>query len=58
MASAASTNLDLAVGEECRKTDLDTTGTRSQHPVAARSLPKVVAATWKVHQLHEILPTT
>jgi hypothetical protein len=33
-------------------------GTRSLDLKADRILPEVVAATWKVHRLREILPTT
>jgi hypothetical protein len=39
-------DLDTAVGE----------GVRSLDHVAARSLPEVVAAMWKVRRLREILP--
>jgi hypothetical protein len=54
-------NPDPDVEEECQKADLDTTvgeGARSLDLKAVRTLPGVVAATWKVHQLREILPTT
>jgi hypothetical protein len=52
-------NPDLAVGEECYKTDLDMAvgeGARSLDRVVATSLPKAVAATCKVHRLRKILP--
>jgi hypothetical protein len=35
--SAMTSNPDLAVGEDCRKTDLEAAGARSLHPVAARN---------------------
>jgi hypothetical protein len=44
MASVMTSNPDPSVGEECWKTDLDTTVGDGD-----RSLPKAVAATWKVH---------
>jgi hypothetical protein len=50
---------DLAVGEECWKTDLDTTvgeGSRSLDCVADRSLLEAVAVAWKIHWLRDILP--
>jgi hypothetical protein len=52
-------NPDLAVGEECYKTDLDMAvgeGARSLDHVVATSLPKAVAVTCKVHRLQKILP--
>jgi hypothetical protein len=54
-------NPDPTVGEECRKTNLDTTvgeGARSLDQKAARSLSEAVAAMWKVHWLREILLRT
>jgi hypothetical protein len=33
-------------------------GARILHPVEAKSLLEVMAITWKVHRLWEILPTT
>jgi hypothetical protein len=60
-ASMIASNSDLTVGEECWKTDLNTTmgeGARSLDCVVARSLPKALAAMWKVHRLREILPKT
>jgi hypothetical protein len=53
-------NPDPSVGKECQMTDLDTVveeGARRMDLKAARSLPEVVADTWKVHRLWEILPT-
>jgi hypothetical protein len=61
MVSVTTSNPDTAMGEECRKTDLGTVvgeGTRSLDLKVARSLPKAVAAMWKLHQLWEILLTT
>jgi hypothetical protein len=51
MAVVTVCNLDPSVGEECRNADLDTTGegSRSMDLKATRIIPKVVAATWKVH---------
>jgi hypothetical protein len=60
-ASATASNPDPVVGEDCWKTDLDTAmgeGAKSLDRVAAKSLPTVVVATWKVQRLWEILPTT
>jgi hypothetical protein len=54
-------NPDPSLGEECRKADLDMhvgKDARSLDLKATRILPEVVAATWKVHQLWEILPMT
>jgi hypothetical protein len=59
--SAMASNPYLAVGEECRKTDLDMAvgeGARSLDLLVARSLLEAVTATWKVHRLREILPMT
>jgi hypothetical protein len=59
--SVMASNLDPVVGEECENIDLDTTVgevARSLNLLAARSLLEAVAATWKVHRLREILPTT
>jgi hypothetical protein len=53
-------NLDPVVGEECENIDLDATVwevARSLNLLAARSPLEAAAATWKVHQLREILPT-
>jgi hypothetical protein len=61
MAMATASNPDLAVEEECRKTDIDTAvgeGTRRMDLKAAKILLEAVATTWKVHRLREILPTT
>jgi hypothetical protein len=58
---ATASNPDLGVGEECRRVDLNAAvgeGARSMDLLVARSLPEAVAATWKVHRLFEILPTT
>jgi hypothetical protein len=55
--SAMTSNPDQAMGEEYWKTVLDMADARNLHPVADRSLPEAVAATWKVHRLREILPT-
>jgi hypothetical protein len=49
------------VGEECRKDDLDMTvgeDARSLNLKVARILTEVVAATWEVHRLREVLPMT
>jgi hypothetical protein len=57
--STTASNHDLVVGEECRKASLDKAvgeGARSLDLKAARILAEVVAATWKVHRLLEILP--
>jgi hypothetical protein len=59
--SATANNPDLAVGDEYRMANVDTTvgeGAKSLDLKADRSLPEAVVATWKVHQLREILPTT
>jgi hypothetical protein len=51
---------DLSVGEEGLQADLDMVvgeDASSLDLKAARILPEVVAATWEVHQLREILPT-
>jgi hypothetical protein len=58
MALAMASNLELALGEECWKTNLEAAGTRSLHSMAAKIQPEVVAAMWKVHRLWEILSTT
>jgi hypothetical protein len=55
-ASAAANNPDPTVWGEYWKTDLDMAGARILHSVVVRSLPKLVAAMWKVHRLREILP--
>jgi hypothetical protein len=52
MASVTASNPHPTVGQECRKPDLDMNvgeGARSMDLKAARILPKVVAAMWKVH---------
>jgi hypothetical protein len=59
-ASATTSTPDPFVGEQSLQDDLDTgveEDARSLDPKAARILPEVVAATWEVHQLREILPT-
>jgi hypothetical protein len=59
--TTSASNPDPGVGEECRNVDLDAVvgeGARSLDLLAVRSLPEAVAATWKVHRLQEILPTT
>jgi hypothetical protein len=51
---AMTSNPNPTVGEECWKTDLDTTveeGTRSLDCVEGISLPEVVVTMWKVHRL-------
>jgi hypothetical protein len=53
--------LGPSMGEEGLRADLDTTvGADASRidPTAAIILPEVVAATWEVHRLQEILPTT
>jgi hypothetical protein len=58
--SATTSTRDPSVGEECHKAALNTVvgaDTRSVDLKAARILPEVVAATWEVHQLWEILLT-
>jgi hypothetical protein len=52
-------NSGPSIREECRKADLDTAvgeDARSLDLKAVRILLGAVAATWKVHQLREILP--
>jgi hypothetical protein len=59
-ASMVASTPGLSVGEECRKAELDTgvgADTRSLDPKAAKILLEAVAATWKVHQLQDIIPT-
>jgi hypothetical protein len=59
-ASVMASTPDPSVGEECLLADLDTgvgEDGRRLDPKAARILPEVVAATWEVHRLREILPT-
>jgi hypothetical protein len=49
------------MGEECLQVDLDKgveEDARSLDPKAARILPEAVTATWEVHRMREILPTT
>jgi hypothetical protein len=53
MVSVMASTPDLSMGEECRKADLDTVVGEE-----AKILPEAVAATWEVHRLLEILPTT
>jgi hypothetical protein len=59
-ASASVSNPDPFMGEECQKDDLNTAvgeDARSRDMyAAARILPEMVAATWEVHRLWEILP--
>jgi hypothetical protein len=60
MTSVMTSTPELSLGEECLQADLDTgvgDDARRLDPNAARILPEVVAATWEVHQLREILPT-
>jgi hypothetical protein len=60
-ASMLASTPDPSVGEECLQADLDTTvgaDISSLDLKAARILPEAVAATWEVHRLREILPTT
>jgi hypothetical protein len=61
MAVTVAISPDLSMGEEGLKADLDTTvgvDTSSLDPKADRILLEAVVATWEVHQLREILPTT
>jgi hypothetical protein len=61
MMAASASSPDPFVGEEGFQADLDTAvgaDASSLDPKAARILSEVVAATWKVHRLHKILPTT
>jgi hypothetical protein len=54
-------NPDPSMGEECRKVDLDTAlgeDARSMDLKATKILSEVVAATWEVQRLWEILPMT
>jgi hypothetical protein len=55
-ASAAASNLDLTMGKQCWKTDLEVAGARNLHLVAARIELEAVVATWKVARLLKILP--
>jgi hypothetical protein len=60
MASVSSSTPDPFVGEECLQVDLDTVvrvDARGLDPMAARTLLEVVAATWEVYRLREILST-
>jgi hypothetical protein len=60
MMTASTSSPDPSVGEEGLEADLDTTvgvDASSLDPKAARILLEVVAATWEVHRLWEILPT-
>jgi hypothetical protein len=59
--TASTSTPGLFVGEEGLQADLDTTigvDASRLNLKAARILPEAVAATWEVHQLREILPTT
>jgi hypothetical protein len=59
--TAAASSRDPSVGEEGLQADLDTAvraDTSSMDPKAARILSEAVAATWEVHRLREVLPTT
>jgi hypothetical protein len=61
MTTVMASTLDPYVREECRKADLDTTmgeDARSLDLKAAKILMEAVAATWDVHRLREVLPTT
>jgi hypothetical protein len=58
-ASVTASTPDPSVGEQCLQADLDTSvgmNARSLDPKLARILPEVVAATWEVRWLREILP--
>jgi hypothetical protein len=58
-AVAASTP-DPSMEQECLQADLDTdvgADASSLDLMAARILPEVMAATWEVHRLWEVLPT-
>jgi hypothetical protein len=60
MVSASVSTPNLYVGDECLQADLDMavgTNASSLDPKAAIILSEVVAVTWVVHQLWEILPT-
>jgi hypothetical protein len=60
MMSVMASTPDLSMGEECVQADQDTSvgdDARRLDLKAARILPKVVAATWEVQQLWEMLPT-
>jgi hypothetical protein len=61
MVAAAANRPDLSVGEGGLHAILDTVAradAKSLDPKAARILPKVVVATWEVHQVQEILLST
>jgi hypothetical protein len=61
MASVTASNPDPAVGEECRKANLDMAvgeGARSMDLKRAKISSEVMAATWKVHHLQNILIMT
>jgi hypothetical protein len=61
LSSVMASTPNPSVGEECLQADLDTAvgaNGRSLDPKAATSPPEAVAATWEVHRLQEILPTT
>jgi hypothetical protein len=61
MMAALASSPDLSVGEEGLQADLDMAvgaDASSLDPKVARILLEAVAATWEVHQLQEILPTT
>jgi hypothetical protein len=58
--SGTDSTSNSSVGEECLQADLDMgvgEDARSLDPKVARILSKVVATTWEVHRLWEILPT-
>jgi hypothetical protein len=61
MASASASTPNTSKGEECFQVDLDTAVviyTNSLHPKAARIMLEAMVATWEVHRLLEIVPTT
>jgi hypothetical protein len=61
MVSVMASTPNLYVGEEYRKAKLDMAmgeDARSLNLKTARILPEAVVATWEVHRLRELLPTT
>jgi hypothetical protein len=61
MTVAAASSPNQSMGEESLQADLDTAvgaDASSLDLKADRILPEVVVATWEVHRLREILPTT
>jgi hypothetical protein len=61
MMMVAASSPGPSVGAEGLQADPDTaigTDASSLDPKATRILPEAVAATWEVHRLSEILPTT